>query len=293
METGTHREVSVEGLAGDILTIAVDSEGAIYAYDHFDITPETVARSVMARLDPTTSQWTTTILETDIEFPFDMDFKPDGNLIVGGEFRIYDIDLTARTVELSDVRRTGDFGKDAGPIAVEIDSAGTIITGGRDTGDDTAILFRQTVEAQVAERFETGIFLSDFAFDSNGMLIGVGSSFPARVGKLYRLNFDTKSVDLLFESDLLAGARKITLDPAGRIVALTHPSGPLRRIVRVDLGLGTAELITELEGLELSDMDLRIIPEPPSVELVLVGFLVLSVCFLRWHVTGLHSSSRH
>jgi hypothetical protein len=289
MDTGTHADLPVEGLTHNPLTIAVDSDGAIYVYQYSYREPfgpgGPFDGSLMARLNPTMSEWMTTIIVDSITFPYDMEFKPDGNLIVVSEFspfsRLDEINLQARRVQPSGAQfPTGSYG-DEGPLSVEIDSSGTITSSAvlRGQQDDTSALFRQAPGAGFADRFDPGIRLSDFVLDSDGSLIGV----ELRDSTLYRLNFDMRAVDVLFESELLINTTRIELDPAGRIVALTRPPTPrgessLHRIVRVDLELGTAEVIADLVGYELTDMDLRIIPEPASVVLLALGGIAFAVC---------------
>ena len=290
METGTHTEVPVEGLGlprgGQ--SIAVDADGRIYVYvdDFFQFLPDgqPFRGTYLARLDPTTSQWMTMIIDGSITGPTDMDVKPDGNLIVAGEFDVFDIDLTAKTARPSGVRRSGDIGEGK-TIAVEIDSSGTIVTGAFSlaAGSVTTPLFRQTEDEDVAERFDTEIQLSHFVLDSDGTVIGVRSldrnSNRTDTGTLYRLDFDTKSVEVLFESELLFGASEIELDPAGRIVSLSLSDDFEPRIVRVDLELGAAEIVADLSGYLLADMDLRVIPEPPGLTLLSLGSFAWLVFF--------------
>lgn len=276
MATGTYTEIPIEGIDGvttGTRTIAADSNGAIHVYfDFFLASDNPVVGSMIATIDLPRSEWMTMRLEGEIDSAEDMDFTPDGNLIVGAEFGLYDLDLTAKKVRRSRFQPTGEFNGDGATIGIETDSSGSVIFGALTVNSDESILFRQSPEAEFPERFDTGILLKDFILDRDGSLIGVwqdGTGFTERA--LYRLNFDTKGVDLLFESDLLRGTERIKLDPDGRIVALSQTSDTEARLVRVDLELGTAELIAELEGYYLSNMELRIIPEPSSVVLLILG----------------------
>jgi hypothetical protein len=173
MDTGNFREISVpiEGFGGYL--IATDSNGAMYVYDQIDFAFETGATSRVARIDPSLSDWTTTRIDTDIDWPLeDMEFMRDGNLIAGGEFGLMDIDLGATTVRFSRFQPTGEYNADGATIGIEIDSSGTVMFGAT-TIDSDALLFRQSAEAQLPERFEIGFKLEDFVLDYDGSLIGV------------------------------------------------------------------------------------------------------------------------
>jgi hypothetical protein len=291
MATGGHTDVAVpvdSTLNVSQATLAVDSEGACYVYYGFFGT-ELGQGSLMARLDPTLSEWTTTAFDGNIDFPGDTEFKPDGTLITSAEFGLFDIDLVSRTIEWSGVPR-GDLSgiEDPATQGVEVDASGTITTGYW-TGDwpQTSILFRQGPEDEFAERFDTEVGLVDFVLQPDGSLIGLGwdeQQAPLYTDTvLYRLDFDTKTVDELFRSELLDGAIEIELAPDGRVVVLTYLSDSLQRVMRVDLELQTTEVIAEIQGRGLGDVELRIIPEPSCVVLLLLGIAGLVASRPRRH----------
>ena len=85
MGTGEQVEIPVETPGATVQgpgTMAADTEGAVYVYyGHSSLVhDERGPASLLARLDPTLSEWTATMVPGTTDFPSGMEFTPGGNL---------------------------------------------------------------------------------------------------------------------------------------------------------------------------------------------------------------------
>ena len=236
----------------------------------------------VARLDPLTNQWGITEISGSLSVPFDMDVATNGQLFVGDEFGVYELDLQAKkqTRNLIDFQ---DLINDS-LKTVEIDSTGALISDefSRDV-DESTVLFRQPPDVDMSERIDIGnVQLNDYVLESDSSAIGIGlREIGIRGKKLYRVNLDAGTNELIFESELLHGGVKLQLDPAGRAVVLAGLPRD-RNLVRVDFDSGTTEVLALNDS--SWDLDIRIIPEPSTSALLLLGVLgTLAIVRRRQH----------
>ena len=94
------------------------------------------------------------------------------------------------------------------------------------------------------------------------------------------MNLDAGTSELIFEQELLRG-RRLQLDPDGRAVVLAGLPRD-RNLVRIDFDAGTTEILDLNDS--SSDLDIRIIPEPSTSVLLLLGVLrTLAIARTRQH----------
>ena len=246
--------------------VATHSDGAVYVVGGEKIVEDDMGLTLgldVARLDPLTNQWGITEIIGSLSVVQDLDVATNGQLFVSDEFGVYELDLQAKRVsgnlvDFQDLIRES-------PQPVEIDSLRNLIssTFSRDI-DESTVLFRQPPDADMSERIDIGkVQLNDYVLESDSSAIGVSIDGD----KLYRVNLDANTSELIFEQELLKGVR-LQLDPDGRAVVLAGLPRD-RKLVRIDFDAGTTEILALNDS--SSDLDIRIIPEPSTSLLLLLG----------------------
>ena len=217
----------------------------------------------VARLDPVTNQWDFTEIRGSLSVVWDLDAATNGQLFVSDEFGVYEVDLQEKRIS-GDLVDFQDLIRES-PQPVEIDSLRNLIssTFSRDI-DESTVLFRQPPDADMSERIDIGkVQLNDYVLESDSSAIGVSIDGD----KLYRVNLDANTSELIFEQELLKGVR-LQLDPDGRAVVLAGLPRD-RKLMRIDFDAGTTEILALNDS--SSDLDIRIIPEPSTSLLLLLG----------------------
>jgi hypothetical protein len=254
MDTGaqTVTPIDVPGLTTRLETVAVRNESV------FLVDPSGVPAPFgphLVEFDAGTGRWTKTALSPTLSEPYDLDVKPDGNLVVA-HFSLDEPVLSTIYVA------TGWVGSGAGILDriddtwVGVDSTGAIITRAFEQGNGTIFYRKQTATA-LPERIDVNVRLGDSVVESDDTLIAAGRGD----GKLHRVNIDTGLSQVVYEyqGDPIA---RLGIDPEGRLVAsrstanFTVPSGLLTRI---DLAAGTEQSITLKDGYRVSDFDILIV----------------------------------
>jgi hypothetical protein len=262
MDSGTQTTMPIEEFSPKALTTSVD--GSVYAID----ADEGRWGFGVGRLALKSDNWDISAF-TDNGFftALDLELLPDGNFVTA----VKDHSVTQINRESGALTSLFPPLSDRGPFEVAVDSSGAVTGDSLLCGPDqdlnwvcTTSLSRLLSGAAEAEHTHLDLRLSAFVADADDTLVGV-EVFDGG-GRLYRVNLDTGTATFLHENSALEKAHRLAIDPANRIIALTGGS----TLVRLDLDAGTTELLT-LGTSSAIDMDVRIVPEPSTFLLLLVG----------------------
>ena len=276
MDSGTQTTMPIEGFSPNAITTSVD--GSVYAID----ADEGRWGFAIGRLALNTDAWDISAF-TDNGFftALDLELLPDDNFVMS----IDDGPVTEIDHETGALRPLFSGYSDRGPFRVAVDSLGAVIGDSLMCGpgqnlDDwvcTTSLSRLLPDATKPERIDLDFSLQAFVADADNTLLAV--EWLPGAGRLYRVDLDTGTATFLHENSALERAHRLAIDPANRILALTGGG----TLVRLDLDAGTTEVLT-LDTSSAIDMDIRVVPEPSTSLLLLVGvFGTLAFAWPRQH----------
>ncbi len=249
--------------------IAIDSDGSIFVpHDGPPMIIEEgpVPTVELARFDFSSQKWDVAVLVGALDHnESDIEIEPDGNPIDATEISMVELDLAAKRTRspegLNNVP-AGIFGK------LDIDSTGAIVYTaiGRfsDNGDRTMGLLRYREGADKPEQIEKtpDLWVNEFALESNDAIIALGTfnieDAPQESVALYRIDLQSGTSEVVFQSAELPRFGRVAVDPAGRVLVSNNQPSP--QILRIDLSAGTQESFFLPNDFEIRDMKVRGIP---------------------------------
>jgi hypothetical protein len=262
METGAQRLLPPVPLALDPWShgpylLAADVDGAVF------VVPDNLVTE-LAYLPRGSTEWQLTAFPVSLPDSLnDMDVLSTGQLFVGGELNIYDIDP-----------RTGEYGFPdfpirEGPAWVAAHSSGASAAAASDlSGSDKSSVYVRRPGVDTLQQIDADLLLGPMAFESEDTLLAFGFSTDTDfVPEVYRVDLQTGETSLVLQDDaLLAGTGEFAIDPHGRLITLKRTSGDEpAQLLRIDLAAGTTDVVALDEAVGHHDLDIRIIPEPPAV----------------------------
>ena len=251
MDIDARTDVVVPGVSGWL--VAANQENVFLKYQQAEIVVLTTI------LDMRTEQVETIESLDVLSTSVDMDATADGLLYIAGEFGVRGIDPRVGEWFFVETKQRDDNHR-----SVEIDSAGAVITDFSefpdpdnfpgDPGNElVTFLQRQRPGVEEPETIQLDVKLEDYALASDTELIGLcGLPDCVDVEKLYRIDLETETVELLHEEplDVNRSTSKVVVDSLGRVIVLRRLTlenpGQLVQLVRFDPATG-ATVVMDLD----------------------------------------------